>query len=1545
MVSCVIKNSVKYALKNILIFKIILTIEYFSIFIELIMSIYKLSNMYQVNFELNLFSGNYYKNDYFYFLTFFSPHLWIKSIYTCETLNTQNFCYFPKDKFSILIMIYLTLLIVIILIAVLYTDSKKLIRKTNFFLNFLSGFSHFMIEIVYFKILAMSIIYILLNSLISSAYLLDSDLSLNIFFIVFSVILLTIFLITNFIFIKYFNIIVKFSDSYPYDNYFSTTYDYFLICLKIAIALENNVYTFSGRLTQPLKILNAVILIFSFSFLLITIKTLIYKKTLYFINNRLNIFRIGLIIHLSSVIFYYIIFNTPKNIINNIVTLVFTIVILPLLSGYISGIIGERNLIMIYFEKNIIIILAYLLNYKNSLFIFENSETNKNKLSSKQDLMRQLIFNRQIDTIFIQHKNICAYANCEICNLNSISFKLLGEALFNQCQILISQNTVEDLTIKYFDLVKLLFYFHMDNEKRIKIYFEAIKSEQRHRNNLEIFINISLLKEIICQSKKEHTRVFLLLKKYEKVNILSEQAIDAIKDFLLCSSKGGINLNNTIDKVNKIRDKLESSISFISKNRDIYIDDYGLVIGRFIYSSLFNTELSDSLMNYTIDQFEERLDILFNSNHILMKYNDIQNCLIILSGTKDFASYRNKPLNSILIEEIKFEKELKKQLKNVKGYEFEYPFIIKSDNDYIKYINSKNKVIQSINHKDLYIISSFDIKERELILVKENPLSPRRDYVSFACPNKINLGQTLFNFSEDMNKFIYLKPQWLSYLRKNHNNVILSELLTESTLKSSKSDTDYLDILYPKYQRAHLAISKIATNICGLDDSDKDLLQLYIGEIADNVVNNKSINFKIRLIKTFIGEKEIYNLYRVKQLKQIIYSKASHQEDSIVTESSNNEINKTTTSFTSGTQLSDLAIQKSMKTNIEKNTMVLTRYSRFTVVFNLLMVVYCIIFLNIGMSNNNRFNQLFEIRNNYLKTKNMFFHTSMTIFHNTKIINNYKYYKDEADNYLISEMPAKISSLSGALNALKDSLYSYSFNQDIQFMFDKELMYSIIIDKDTKILLNQEPLKFLDIFYIFLSNCNTFYENLQKDYLYINTFKLYNNEIKIDSEGELDDLQVYTFKVYELVMNYYLYFNSLAELEALLDKEQSLNVSTQLYVTMGLTFALVGLHFILIFICNKIIEFLNNIINNNNQLLREVLNTYIMKFLMLKLNTLASLNHYYKDNPIKSLGMLKHIKKDYGVNTKKDKISEFKTPKPKQAVIVDEKSTFINKATYLNPIKKTLTFTFMAYFIYSIGIYLLLVKSFTNIDSTTNYIFVNSKVFNSLYNNALLTKFIIIQNTTDTELATYMKVNDHTYIEDGYLSTAIVKLVNMSSVLVVRKQQSSIINHYYTLYGEQMMSCTDRIDLFNDKIIMTTVNGDNATIDLLKAECAKFPIMKKDIDQFYFDFNYRTLHIINSIKVFNNYKEKVIEIYDTSIKELYYMVLFLFRPVQSFILYKINIEGISQANNNYLSFTFIFFSLNILVDIIICFIVNKFIVDRSRKINNDLNTMINCLKI
>jgi hypothetical protein len=1543
LISHLIKNSIKYSIKTILLCKIVLAIEFYPLLIEILFNLYKITNQYPMNLELNHFSNSYYKSDYLYILAFLSPHMWIKSIYTYEIINGKNYYYFPKDIFAITVVIFLVVLICILYILTWFRRKIKNSNKTNFLVKTVIRLCHYIIEICFFKIFGICMLYILINAIISSVNLtMNSQVNfgLNIFFIFFSIIAFITYTTAKFIYVKYFNIIVRLNRSYPFDNYFSTIYDYFILCIKILIAVENNLVSYYGEITKTIKMLNFLIIFFSFTFMINILFKLRQGKTLYFINNRINNFRIQLVMYLNLTVIYFIFLNKPVNYLNNAITMCFMVIIIPVLSAYISNIISKRNFNNIYHETNLVIVLLYIMNYKNNILFFSNSDKTN---SVKIDLINDIAFKHQIDSIYIQHMNHCKYEKCEICGLKEeVNFDSLSFAIYNQCKLLIILNDVKNLTIKYYDYVKLLFHFHRENEKKIRLYFQVIKCQQKHQSNLFLFHNISLLKSVICLNKKDKSSMFILMNNYEKVYNLTEQSIAVLRS-ILTSCSGGVNLNYTIGKLNEYKDSLTKRLAFLSKNKNIYLDEYSLVITRFIYESLFNKELTDALLNYSIDQYEERLDTLFTSNYLLMKFNEKQGSLTIINGTKEFGNYHNKPLRSLLIEDIDFETIFKNKLIDIKGYEFTSDFIIKSSNGFIKYITSKNKVIQSFDNAELYIIAEFDIKENELILLKDTAAVANK-YMSFN-KYKINLEQILLNFSEDLSRSIYLLPNWLKYLKENHINIFLSDLVRSASLHSSKINTDYVDLNYSGFSKFYDILIKLTIAEVGLESIDSAVINSYINEVNENSQNQKQITFKMRLIKEFHTAKVNYNLYRIKHLRKFNYNKSS-LEESIITDSSMFEANKTVSTITSSSQISDLNIQKSIKTNIEKNTETLRKFSRVTILFNLLMVIYCVIFLYIGIANNQRFNQLFGIRNSYLRTKNTFFHCAMTILHNTKVMGKSgNVIVDEVDRYLISEIPAKVKALSGFLNTFKENLYSYSFNQDIQFIFNKEITYRHIVAKGNKIILTEQSLKFLDIVYMFLSNCNQFYGYLKQGYLQVNIFKVNGDEILINNRS--DNLPDYALDVYELILNYHHFINNFIGLEALLDKEQSLNVNTQLYVTMGLTFALIGLHFILILICQNILRFLNNIINSNDKLLREVFDSHIVKYLNSKLNVLSALNQYYKENPLKSLNTFRHLKKEYHQATRKEKINEIKSQHYDYDKVVvvsqNEIAKLINKESYLSPIKKTLFFSFVIYFIYSVGIYLILLKSFTNIDSTTNYIFVNSKVFNSVYNNAILTKFLILQKETDIGLATYMEASGD-YLTNGYLQTSIKNLLNMNNLLIARKKQSDIINYYYNLYGKQMMNCDTRLDLFADSIIKSTAGSDSSVISFIKDQCNKYPIMKTDIDQFYFDYNYRSLHILDCVKTYSNDMDRLIEACEASINELYSMVLLLFRPVQGFIMTRINIEGISEANNKYLVFTFVFFGFNILVDCILCLIVNKYIVNRSRKINDDLTTIIHCLK-
>jgi hypothetical protein len=1544
MISSIIENSVRYSIKNKLFHKIVLLVEMYMILIEILMGMYKLSGRYVVNFEQALFSGDLYKDDYIYILTMLSPYMWIRSLNKCSIVNSINYCYFPKIAFFVIVILGIIIAISVILLNYKY-DDDKIVRKTNSFINMLKPMLYNTYEILFLKVLGMSLFYITINTFLSSWYLVDNEHKMSVFSIIFSGIFLICYFMMYIVYVKYFNIIVRLNYDYPNDNYFSRNYDFYLVILKVLIAVENNFIAFNGRINYLERVLNVIIIILSFGFIIKVMFNLIKRKIIYFMNNRLNSYRINLVIFVNLITIYFVIFELTKSRFKN-GTFLFIFVLLIPLSRYITNWLCQRSYSLIYIEKHVILVFLYLMNHKNNLYISNEFE---NKGNEKKKKLNDTVFNLQVNTLYIQHRNQCKSLDCEICRLEEVSFSSLIFGMFKQCEVCVANNQLSNLDLKYFEYVKLLYHFHYENDKRIKLYFETVRSMERNRNDLVLYNNISLLKSVICLDRKEQTSTFSLINQYEKINNLTDKVIDTLKDLVLCSTNGEINLNYLIEDINSVEKSLEQKLMFVSKHKDIYVDDYNLVIGRFIYSSLFNKEIRDNLANYTIDIYEERLESLFSSNYLLMKYQDKTHSLIIVSGTKEFASYKGKQLREILVGNFGFETHIKRNIKENKGYQFNSNFLIKADKNYIKYVNSRNSIIQSVKHSDLYIISEFDIKETELLLVKDNQPSTESFINVLQLFNKIHLSQVIYSFSEDLRRSLYLLPEWITYLQSYHSNVNLSKVFTHSCMKSSKKQSDYLDINYATYYKTYEKILQKIMFELGADFFKTEQYDTMYKEIADLADIKKTYTFKLGLINSFKDDKEeVYNLYRIKHIKQFKFNRITNEDESIATDSEKFEVRNTVSSITSNSQYSDLNIQKTMKNNIENNTIILRKYSRLTFLFNIIIFIYCCTCLYVGIQNNNRYMELIDIRNTYLKTKNNIYHSMMSIMHCTKLYSAQSYKMETIDKYLISELPIKVARMRDALNELKVVLYSYAYNTEIQLTLDKQLNYNHVYVKGDKLLISKQNLKFLDVIYIYISNTNALIGYLNDDFIYLNIFKDYDKEINIQYlDGESIDpeqLPEYTFMLYEMIMNYHLVYNSFNYLESLLDIEQSLNSTTQLYVTMGLTVALLGLHFILIFICKKIIDFLNNVIETNNKLLIDVFSTHIVKAMVSKLNTMKLLNHYYKDNPVKSLNYLRQIKKEFNEISRKEKIKEIKSQEAgKTRIKTDMGMNMINKFAYLTPLKRILYFTFIIYFVYSITIYLFLLQSFNSIYSTTNYIFVNTKVFNSIYNNAIVSRILVYQNKTDLELANLMEATG-TYQDKGYLATSIDNLLNMNELLIIRKEQSNIINYYYKLYAQDMLNCQTRLDLFNDPIINSAVGNNTNVIEIMTDLCNSFPVMKTDINQFFSEYNYRCIHILRAISA-NKEMDDIIQINEGDIKSLYYMILILFRPLQTFILFKINIEGIGVANGDYLVFTFIFFSLNILVDMILCFIVNKYVVNRSRSINNNLTTIINCLKV
>jgi hypothetical protein len=219
----------------------------------------------------------------------------------------------------------------------------------------------------------------------------------------------------------------------------------------------------------------------------------------------------------------------------------------------------------------------------------------------------------------------------------------------------------------------------------------------------------------------------------------------------------------------------------------------------------------------------------------------------------------------------------------------------------------------------------------------------------------------------------------------------------------------------------------------------------------------------------------------------------------------------------------------------------------------------------------------------------------------------------------------------------------------------------------------------------------------------------------------------------------------------------------------------------------------------------------------------------------------------------------------------------------------------------------------------------------------------MIFNITDIEAAKLLSKENNI----GLIQTNINAFLKKQTYLYQAINNSPVISSLYTAYQPTLLNCDNNYNTFQDAIITHISKKDNKNvIAMLKQICKDFNIIN-DVNNIYSEIIYSYQKVLISYYSNGGNYMNMIDIYNEG--SLFHntnqMILALFRPLQKFISNSINFEGITLLNNDYITFIFIYLSLNIIVDFVICYVIYRFILIKYYEINKSYTVLIDCLKL
>jgi hypothetical protein len=1519
LISNIFENCYKYLTNSQLIIAFFIYLEFLSIFIEVCIAIHKINGKYIFGLELkNLDLSEAGEISIFYYILYISPYFYVKNISMCD--ETVNYCYSSYILFAIALSFFI-LITSFIIISSRENKISALSTEINTCLRNMLGIAYNVLDLGYFKVFGMALLYVAINQVISGIFLLSYGIEtgLNILITIFSILFLVAYLIICFCYINWFRLSVQINDFFVYDYMLSKKYDLFILLLKFLISIENNILSATGNLSPDILMLNYFIIGFSFAFALFALFSVINKKVIFINNQNLNKFRLFILIYTNLSCLYLLIFFEDL-LTKNIFLSIITSFMLMIVTYIVVRLISDSNDSNLMNSQNLILLFLCLINSKST--DMESLESAGDiYLTKKSKNITKGSIDNNIYQIYILHANKCKEKQCEVCKLEEYSLNKLAAAVRKEInkKLKNGESCYKPEEVEYFKLAELV-YLSKNNKdnKLIKLVFQTNIALHKNKSNFSLFNNLSLLNSYLMRDNKEKLKRGFLLQTYDNSKGLAENSIETVVSLInglsMCNQE---DIEIAIVKLNQQKEQLEQNLNLLDKHKNFFNIEYEFILLRVIFQSLFNCKILNDYNIFNFDGSDERLATLFKEKRFLLKYVNSTKQLEIISGSHDYENYNGKQYYKIFPKYFSKtqQKEFIKIIKTNNLSKSKLIQIVEKDN-YVQVLRLDKtgnlNIYPSLNQNELYVDFSYKLKSTGLILVEL-----RQD-------NELNI----LNYSEDMFRTLYLEIPWLEYL----SSTVLRSCLTINNIftvikGSNKNSGEFLlELDYTRYSEIYRSIIHELSETSEINISD-ERVNKYLTEIDYLKFNQGKHVFRLSVSTELQGDNgQTYILYNVEKNETVEKIKTTEHYNEEELEYCYTEKMTSNSSVKSSTKYTDSINTKNIKNNIIGNNTNLKRYTVAFLVLILFLIIYSSVFMVLGINSNNRFQILTDARVIFSRLRYKFSNLSLSLFYSTKIAGvNYNNKSVDIDNYLLSELAYKIEDFKDIYEDFKNLIYQYKAYNDLTYIFDKSYDYEyLVLGDDNKLLRKQRQSTFLEMTLIFINNCKIVQIDLDESELYI--VNVTKADLNLPKGVDVGSLKPHILILYQMMKNTDEYFAMFTDIRQIIVSEHTDNLNRIFFYNLYMSSILIGLHLLLVLLCKVIINFIEKIVVKDIALIEGVLHSQDLKFLKIKLNSLKRLAKLYKEKPSYIIEDLKLEYKDYITHSR----SEIKfNCRYKIASTTYTKTLIESESVLIKPVKKSYSILFLSYFICAIVFFGIFYSFFNKVEQTRNYLFTNSNLMETVYTSGLLLKFRVLQNFTATGTETDLKAKVNvffTYVQD-----------NKKSI-----QQNPIIKEAYGMYENKIANCTTYLKFINDSHVYNITHNDESKLDELSDFCKGTELMGNSLDKIYGNLGHTFFELFNEFKLLS---ESDIQMYFDENDELDRFIFLVFRPIQYFITNVINLGSLDTVSQTYLDIMIIYLVWNILTEVLLFYLLNKFIIRKSAQICSYYNTLITCLSI
>jgi hypothetical protein len=1404
-------------------------------------------------------------------------------------------------------------------------------------------------------------------------------LSSDVIYAVLSIIFLLIFLLGYLFQINYVVLMLKMDakDTLHFDS-FSQNYDYLLFILKIIISLNKNILLVNtnNEYQKHVIALDYIIIFLIFNFVIKMVLNIMRIKSLnLIINLKMNIFRLFLCIFLCVYFCIYFFFNYFSIYDTFIIALASLFISISIITHIYTNVYK-----VLYTDEKIIYQLAYLIDL---ILIgeWENPE-----------------FEREIITIQTLHKRNCTHEKCEICSAHEVA--ITGdnkepekiEFIFKMISY-IENRLIHDFSREetdFFNFMNLVFNYNLSiidpSVSPIKIIYKTkdqLERNSKFKNNY--YMNLLIFYTKINRQSENNIQKFNLVKKYDiSINCLN-RSLEILKEVVnTVDSRIKKDLYPLTSELNKNKKIILNNLADIFEQKKIYNDTFTFVMSKFVFERTFNVDCNGSHRALAeSEDFESRLDLVDDKfckdSVIVINYQVAKDSLLITRASKKFVKFTGKlfeelfPKNMCIIARKRFIEAFNSNLE-----EFTFEFVVESQKKFLKGLKLECKIFRSADLQELFIFSKFEQLKDEIIIFEVPYILDEKTF-----QQNYNFNNSkLIGFSESLEKILCLSPRLVDFflsskLRKK--NVTFSDLFIKNKLSRNTDrldDNEYV-LSYRSYYNNFF--DDINKNSATFEDEEINKKLYEIRPLCDQ---NMKLNVNIGHKFTIIAEETVHYLvysFKVNGKKLNLEDGDKHDAnenntenilagmDDLQSQSSQKFGTQGTASSGSGTAitssvLSSITINGNKTTFSSENNMFVFRF--FTLLINVSLGIYCIVFLIIGFGSNRKMTEVNDLKFYYSNFERSFYQTTMSLLYNVGVYKKNSFYNSDTSfsennfwstktgltinvgDYANYELQKKTDILNSEMAALQYFIYNSNLKSTIEPMFTFITSQKVVNFADGLMGLSVQYPNFFDSITMFINNAKASRFFQTKTMINIFNYNIARETIDFSSikNQNISDVQK---AVYEGAVNFPNYYNNLNKIWRDLDTLFSDQVSYIFNLNVYLSLLLIFLHFFLIFISITIINFLKRMTGESNYILSKLISGDWTTYMNLKSSLLKEILLFYKTDPVKISRDLRKEQRDT-MRVSREKQNEEKKSEFKEIVVIKQNSfdTEIAADTLINPLFKTLFYLFSLYLIYSVSFLIIFNFSNSDIILSSDYSSSYYKVDKCAMNSIILLQTILFSNQTDLQLGSYL--NNYTNFiyknteSEGYIMDLLEDSKMHGNFLKYTEKNRAGFSSIQAT-AQTLFNCEYLYSNINDEVFSVTKNNYEGNIlrDNLITLCKQYPVMQnKQLVNLIEDLNFSATKMIRQyLAAYGDYNlmKNIID-YPEFMDEMTKSI-FIMRPIQTYIFSQ-DIRNLTVASGNFFLLCVIMFMVgNILVECLIFFVINRKLILRVLNINEEIRCL------